>query len=318
MTKKRWDLLFLGAGELAVPSLEALAAAGRSPTRIVTRRIHSGSPSGRGRTSAVAKWATAHDVDATEVKSSELGALAERMKSKRPDIVMVADFGRPVPPEILQLARTAAVGLHFSLLPKLRGADPIRAAIAEGDRETGVTTFLLEEDLESGPILLQERLEIGPRETYGELAPRLAELGGQVLTETVGQLTGKKKMKGRKQNEEAATHAPCLTRRHRKAPWWHSADVVYNRLRAHLPEHGLHAGVRRRPVEILWGSPMEWVNAPFGSVGTYLGLRLGRVAVLCGENSVFGIDRIRLQDGEPMRASDLAYEIGLDVGHTFT
>lgn len=317
MSRKSLDLLFVGAGELALPSLDALVESARPPSRILTRRLRSGSGD-RGRTSPVAKWAKTHEVSTQVIRARDLEAYAGELAKAPPDLLVVVDFGRPLPASVLSLPKIAAVGLHYSLLPKYRGADPIRAAIAAGDKETGVSTYLLEEDMETGPILLQETVGIGPNETYGDVAPRLASTGAGILAESVAKLGDKKKMKGRAQNEDAATRAPRMTRQHRKAPWWRSADVIFNRLRAHLPEHGLHAGVRRRPIEILWGRPMEWVDAPFGSVGTFLGLRLGKVAVLCGDNSVFGIDRVRLEDGEALSASELVYRIGLDVGNTFT
>lgn len=317
MSRKSLDLLFVGAGELALPSLDALVGSGHLPSRILTRRLRSGSGD-RGRTSPVAKWAKTHEVPTQVVRAGDLETWAGELEKAPPDLMAVVDFGRPLPTSALALPKIAAVGLHFSLLPKYRGADPIRAAIAAGDKETGVSTYLLEEDMESGPVLLQENVEIGPNETYGDVSARLASTGAGILDETVAKLGARKKIKGRPQNEDAVTRAPRMTRQHRKAPWWHSAEVVFNRLRAHLPEHGLHAGIRRRSIEILWGRPMAWVDAPFGSVGTFLGLRLGKVAVLCGENSVFGIDRVRLEDGEAMSASELVYRIGLDVGHTFT
>ncbi|MEM1204669.1 MAG: formyltransferase family protein, partial [Acidobacteriota bacterium] len=242
--------------------------------------------------------------------------LQERITALEPDLLVVVDYGRPLPAELLGVAGRGAVELHGSLLPKLRGPHSLRAGLSAGDSKTGITAFLPNEEPWAGPILLQEELEIGEHETFVQLIPRAQELVREVVVQAVTKIDKSKKPKTRAQNEKSSTATSKISARHRRAPWHLNSSSVYGRLRAHAP-HGLGAYCKIRPVDILRGLPMDWENAPNGEIGTYLGMRQGKLAVLCGEGTVFGITRICRPGDPPASASTFARQEGLRVGDRF-
>ena len=197
---------------------------------------------------------------------------------------MVADYGRALPPELLDVAARGAIEVHPSLLPKLRGEHALRGALAGGLNKTGVTVFQVAEELLAKALQKVDR--------------------------------GKGKPKGKAQNAKIATRVPRFGGRHRRTPWAMKASQVYDRLRAYTPP-GLIAHCRYRPLDILAGKPMEWVEAPYGTTGTYLGMRNGKLAVLCGDATVFGIERLRRPGDEPASASVFARAEELRVGDRF-
>ncbi len=313
------SLVFFGTHELAVPALELLAELELTPRLVVT---HPQAGFARSPDAPVPHpvrdWARENGVDLARSRRAVEPALHERIAGLEPDLILVVDYGRPLPAELLAAVPCSAVEVHPSMLPHLRGAHAIRAALSAGMKKSGVTVIELNEEPWCGPILAQQELVIGEREVFGDLLPRARELSCKLLTQTLRKLDrakGKPRAKPQKESPKAAK-APRIGGRHRKAPWSLKAERVYDRLRAYSPA-GLKAYFRYRPVEILSGMPMTWVEAPYGSSGTYLGMRQGKLAVLCGEGTIFGIGRIRWPDGDIIAAGDFAFAEKLEVGDRF-
>ncbi|MGA8042255.1 MAG: methionyl-tRNA formyltransferase [Terracidiphilus sp.] len=205
-------LVFCGTPRFAVPTLKALIAAGHEIPLVVTQPDR---PVGR-----------AQEMTAPPVKQTALAAglavtqpekirnnqeFRARLEALQPDAIVVVAYGRIIPPWMLALPRLGCINLHASLLPKYRGAAPIQWAVAMGETVTGNTTMLLEEGLDTGPILLQRTMEIGPEQTAADLFDALAEAGAPLVVETLagldaGQITP------RRQDDAQATLAPLLTR----------------------------------------------------------------------------------------------------------
>jgi len=306
-------IVFFGTPEFAVPTLVALVDAGKAPILVVTQPDR---PAGRGRKlrqSAVAERAAELGLETSKPESVRDSKFLDALRELKPDLGVVVAFGQIFPPALLELPTHGCVNLHASLLPKYRGAAPIQAAIAHGERETGVTTMLMEEGLDSGPVLLQRRTRIGSYETTPELAERLAEMGAELVLETIEAMTSGE-LKPRKQNEKKATLAPRLTRAHGKVNWALTAEEIANRLRAYTPWPGLYAHLRGSPVKILEAVPIDWTQAPDGLSGSILGLRQGRLAVLCGENTVLGISELQRPGKKPLDASEFAHGERLKPG----
>ena len=243
----------------------------------------------------VVDWARDCGVDCVQSHLAIEPELHERIAGLKPDLMVVVDYGESLPVELLEAVECSAIEVHPSMLPHLRGSHALRASLAAGLKNSGVTVFQVNEDPWSGPILLQEAMEIGERDTFGELLPTAQELSCQLLSQALRKYDrSKNPPRGKPQKDNAKSiPAPEIGGRHRKAPWSLKAEDVYNRLRAYAPS-GLKAYMRYRPVEILSGMPMTWVEAPYGSSGTYLGMRQGKLAVLCGESTIFGIGRLAL------------------------
>ena len=317
------NIVFFGTHELAHPALETLDGLGLEPKLIVTRPRVGLEPNPLARRPQeppphlVKRWAKERDIPLVISRRAAQQELHEKIQALAPDLLVVVDYGRPLPTKVIEMAARGALEVHPSLLPKLRGAHAIRAALGQGLRKTGVTSLMLEEEPWGGGILLSEEVEIGEEETFGELLARLTELSCTMLGDSLTKVDKAKKPKTRKQNPKAATKTPHITARHRRAPWQLSADEVYNRWRAHAPP-GMTTSVRFQSLEIVRGRALPKSNAPFGETGTYLGVRSGKLAILCGQQTVFGIEEVRLPDEETgTSASEAAEVLGLRVGEQF-
>lgn len=309
-------IVFFGTPEFAVPTLDALAAAGRTPELVVSQPAR---PAGRGNEEQqppVAAWAEAHGVPLAQPESVKDEELMARLRELAPDVAVVVAYGHIFPKELLELPKLGCINLHASLLPKYRGASPIQGVLLEGEKKTGVTTMRMEEGLDSGPILLQEETLIRSYETSDRLAARLATLGAEVMVDTLAQLEAGT-LKERKQRDESASYSPKIAKSDGRVNWALHADEIYNRLRAYTPWPGLSGHFRGQGLKIIWGVPMSWEEAPFGGTGTFLGLRQGRVAVLCGGGTIFGLEEIQRPGKKTVRASDFANGERLRVGERF-
>ncbi|HUF77351.1 MAG TPA: methionyl-tRNA formyltransferase [Thermoanaerobaculia bacterium] len=309
-------IVFFGTPEFAVPTLDALVEAGREPALVVTRPAR---PAGRGQAvqePPVAEAARRHGIAVAQPARVRDPEEIERLRAIDPDLFVVVAFGQIFPAALLELPKHGSINLHASLLPKYRGASPIQSAIANGEKKTGVTTMLMEEALDAGPILLQEEVEIRRGETAGELAERLAKLGADLMAETLGRLE-KSLLKPRKQREESSSYASKFSKEDGRMNWALEAEELYNRMRALDPWPGMTANFKGRPVKVLWGVPMSWEKGPSGFTGTYLGLRQGKMAILCGGDTIFGIEELQRPGKTPQRASDFVNGERLRVGERF-
>ena len=308
-------ILFFGTPALAVPVLAALVEAGRPPVAVVTQPAR---PVGRGLKLAdppVAAWARERGLEVIQpVKVRDPVFLAEAEKLA-PDVAVVVAFGQIFPPALLRLPKHGCVNLHASLLPRWRGAAPIQAAVAAGDPRTGVTTMLMEEGLDTGPMLLREETEICPEETAGELSRRLADLGGGLMVRTLEALE-RGEVVPQPQDDAEATYAPRLTRESGRVDWTLTAAEIERRLRAFTPWPGLSAELRGEPVKLV---RVEVLQEPSTAApGTILGLCEGRLAVACGGHTVLGIAELQRPGRKPLRASDFANGERLRGGETFS
>src|SRR3982751_1890097 len=188
-------LVFMGTPEFAVASLDALVKAGYNIAGVITAPDK---PAGRGmkmNESAVKKYALEHNLTILQPEKLKNPGFLEQLKSLNADLQVVVAF-RMLPEVVWNMPRLGSVNLHGSLLPQYRGAAPINWAVINGENETGVTTFQLQQEIDTGEILMQESFPIGENDTAGEVHDRMKEIGARVLVETVrgladGSLHGK-------------------------------------------------------------------------------------------------------------------------------
>jgi methionyl-tRNA formyltransferase len=317
--KKLRKVVFFGTHELAVPLLDKLAELEVAP-RLVVTRPEAGlvAEDGEVPPHPVRDWGQQHDVKVVRSRRAAEPRLWEEIAELAPDLTVVCDYGRPIEAGMLPASAPHAIEVQPSLLPDLRGPHALRGALAAGLKKTGVTVIEVAEEAWYGPVLAQEELEIDERETFGELLPRARDLACALLENVLQKIDrAKKNPRGKPQKDpKNIVAAPPIGVRHRKAPWSMEAGQIYDRLRAYSPP-GLRTSFRYRPIEILSGMPMEWVQAPYGVTGTYLGTRQGKLAVLCGGSTVFGISRLRWPGEKALGASDFAFKEKVDVGDRF-
>ena len=227
------NLVFMGTPDFAVPSLDALVAAGYRPSAVVTvpdRR------QGRGQVvqeSPVKQAAARHGLPILQPEKLDAPDFVAELKRLAPDVIAVVAF-QILPPAVYELASIGAFNLHASLLPQYRGAAPINRAIMNGEIETGVTTFFLERKVDTGDTILMRRVGIGPDETAGELHDRLAELGASVVVETVEHIEAGT-VDTLEQDEARASHAPKIFKDDARIDWTRTAQEVHNQVRGLSP-----------------------------------------------------------------------------------
>lgn len=233
--------IFLGTPAFALPSLRAvatlcdLAAVVAQPDRPRGRGQRSGRPPTAG-------WADAHGVRVLQPEKVRTPEFLAELLALAPDLLVVVAYGRILPRAVLELPARGAVNVHASLLPRYRGAAPIQWAIASGETETGATLMRMEEGLDSGPILLQRALAIGPGETSEELAARLAELGAELLCEGLPRLEAGA-LDGVRQDAAQVTLAPLLSREDGWLDLSLPASLLHDRVRAFQPWPGAACGL---------------------------------------------------------------------------
>lgn len=240
-------LVFCGTPEFAVPTLEALLAHDHEVSLVLTQPDR---PAGRKmelQQSAVKRAAIAHGLRVLQPEKIKTNTeLRTELESIRPDAIIVVAYGRIIPEWMLNLPRFGNINLHGSLLPKYRGAAPIQWAVANGETETGVTTMQLDAGLDTGDILLERRLAIGPDSTASELYPQLASIGAELMIETLSGLS-RGTVTPRQQHNDHASLAPILTREDGRMELdRRTAREVYNRWRGFSPWPGAHAEFRSK------------------------------------------------------------------------
>ena len=313
-------LVFFGTPEFAVPTLEALAAAGRSPALVVSQPSRPAGRGGEPRLPPVALWAREHGRQLQQPERVRAAEFLDSLRPLQPAIAVVVAFGQIFPRELLQLPAAGCLNLHASLLPLYRGAAPIQAAIAAGEERTGVTVMRMEAGLDSGPILLQTATAIEPRETAGELAARLATLGAGLMVEALDRLE-RGDLAERQQDHALATMAPRLSRDSGRADWQLTATQLANRLRAFTPWPGLTAELRGAPVKLVRATPLSGPSLTAGpppAPGTFLGVVPAGVAAACGAGTVLAIAELQRPGRKTQRAVDFVNGERLHPGERFS
>ena len=223
----------MGTPEFAVPSLEILIRHYYPIQAVVTAPDK---PRGRGQQlshTPLKVFALKHNLDVLQPESLKDPSFVDRLKKLRPELMVVVAF-RILPKEVFTIPSLGAFNLHASLLPKYRGAAPIHWAIINGEIETGVTTFLLKEKVDTGNVVLQGRIPIRPDDHAGTVHDRLAEVGAEIVLHTV-RLIEQGKANPRAQDDTLATPAPKILKKDCEIFWNQPALSIHNRIRGLSP-----------------------------------------------------------------------------------
>jgi methionyl-tRNA formyltransferase len=291
---------FLGNDRWSVPSLEALVASSHQVVAVLTRVPRPAGRGGRLRPTPVSEAARRLGQPLSEVETVKRGPGLETLRGASPDVLAVVAYGEILPTHVLELPRVAPVNVHFSLLPALRGADPVRRAILEGLDVTGVTTIRMDEGMDTGPILLQVEVPVGAAEDAGSLGDRLALLGGSLLAETLDGLEART-LEPREQDHDRATLAPKLRPEEEWIDWAEDADAVDRRVRALSPEPGARARFRGKVLKVLRVGIVEASGPP----GTLLE-PLGNTPVVAARSGAVVLEWVTPEGSRPMSGDDFA------------
>lgn len=281
-------ILFWGTPEFAAPPLRALIGEGFEVVGVVTQPDK---PQGRSREiipSAVKRIATEEDLPIFQPKSARDPELLEMLNVIKPDISIVVAYGHILPKSVIDLPLKGTLNIHASLLPALRGAAPIQAAIRQGLRKTGITIMRMVPALDAGPIILQAETEIYDDETSGELQIRLAELGALTMLEAIT-LISLDRATETPQDDARATYAPKINRDSGRIDWKQSAVEIARLIRAYDPKPGAYTTSDKGDIKMFGPRVLDGIKGKPGEVMKVT----GELIIACGT------DGLRITDVQP-------------------
>ncbi len=310
-------LVFCGTPAFAVPTLKLALRAGYDVPLVVTQPDR---PVGREQT------LTAPPIKTTAIEAGIPVVQPEKIKNNeefraqleaiRPDAILVVAYGRIIPRWMLELPRLGNLNLHASLLPKYRGAAPVQWAIANGEPATGATTMRLDEGLDTGDILLQRAMTVPPDMTAVDVFPMLAEMGADLMMETLRQLDAGA-ITPKKQDHDKATHAPILTRNDGRMDFSKPAMTLYNRWRGFQPWPGAWTTLGGKKLSVHRLLPTELRGARRMEPGQLLAEQ-GTLFVACGDGTWLELVEVQMEGKRRMTAGDFlrgnAVESGTRLG----
>jgi methionyl-tRNA formyltransferase len=306
-------IVFMGTPESAVPSLERLLSDGHQVVAVWTQPDK---PAGRGdkmHSPAIKEFALKHGLPVVQPKKIKTQEAKELFASYDADVAVVVAYGRILPPEFLRAPRRGCINVHFSLLPLFRGAAPANWAIVNGETKTGVTTMFIEEELDSGPILLQSETMIGQAETAPELMQRLAGIGAELLSETFAQLD---RITPRPQHDQAATFAPLLTKQHGLVNWLNNAVTIERCVRGFQPWPSAYTHYKSHRL-ILWKAGVTETVSMDGLAGEVLVAHGDDLVVKCGDETALRLIEVQPEAKRRMSIRDFLNGTHLKVGDRF-
>ena len=309
-------ILFWGTPDFATPPLRALLGEGFDVVGVVTQPDR---PRGRSRStlvpSPVKEVAVAEGLPVLQPEKPRGDTFMEQVRALAPDLSVVVAYGHILPRAVIDLPPLGTLNIHASVLPRLRGADPIRAAIRQGLAETGVTIMRMVPALDAGPVLHVRETPIASDETFGELWSRLSELGAAALVEALALLQAGA-VRETPQDDALATYAPKVEREHARLDWTRSADDVVRAIRAFDPRPGAFATLDGVEVKLFGARAVVVDERPDVTPGEVIALGADWLDVKCGE------DAVRITQAQPagrarLGVGDWGRGRGVEVGDVF-
>jgi len=305
-------VVFLGSGAFAVPSLEALLDAGHEVAAVVTQPDRE---KGRGRSlsaTPVKVAAERRGVRVLQPRRIKEPEAVDTLRALRPDVQVVVAYGQILPRAVIDIPPLRTVNVHSSLLPRYRGAAPIQWAVVNGERETGVTTMLIDEGLDTGPTLLARSTPIGPEETAPELEARLGPLGAEVLLETLDGLA-RGTLRAQPQDHAQATRAPILEKEDGHLDWSRPAEEIARRVRGLLPWPGTVTRTAEGDLKVL-RARVEAPATAGAPPGTVLSFDREGILVAAGGGTRLRLLDVQPESRRPMSAAAFAAGARLEPG----
>jgi methionyl-tRNA formyltransferase len=304
-------IVFMGTPESAVPSLRRLVDDGHEIVAVWTQPDR---PAGRGKklqASPVKQFASAHQLPIHQPAKIKNAEAKELFASHQADVAVVVAYGKILPQEFLDAPKLGCINVHFSLLPKYRGAAPVNWAIVNGEEQTGVTTMQIVQELDAGPILLQRAAQIGDDETAPQLLSRLSEVGADLISETLRTLD---RLEPIPQADASATFAPILKREDGLIDWAIDAYAIARRVRGFQPWPNAFTQVGSQRL-IVWKAQPEWIEQLRFTPGQMIEAGGDRLIVACGEGTALRLIEVQLQDSRRMGVRDFLNGTRLQVGY---
>lgn len=305
-------IVFMGTPDFAVPSLEALVAAGHEvcgvfsqPDKPVGRHQNKLQPT------PVKACAMAHDIPVFQPTKLRDGTALAQLKGLDPELVVVAAYGRILPDDILELPAKGCINVHSSLLPKYRGSAPINWAVLNGDSESGVTIMHMATELDAGDIIAQVSTPIDPNETVVQLYDRLADMGGKLLVDAVADIAAGT-AKRTPQDSAQVTFAPMLSKELSPMDWEKEARALHNQVRGLIPWPAAVTTLGGNRCKVF--STVVLGDKTNAVPGTVLAAGKDGIDVACGGGTVLRILELQADGSKRMKAADYLRGRPIHVG----
>ncbi len=293
-------IVFMGTPQAAAISLERIVNDGHDVAVVYTQPDR---PSGRGNKiafSPVKQFAIDNGISVLQPTKIRTPAALDEFRSQDADVAVVVAYGRILPETFLHAFPMGAINVHFSLLPKYRGAAPVNWAIVNGEITTGVTTMKMDAGLDTGPVLIQKQTDIGENETAVELLARLSGLGSDLLSETLRDYPS---LTPQPQNDADASFAPLMKKEDGLIDWTLTASEISNRVRGFQPFPTAFTQFRDKKLTVWTASPTT-VDVEIGRPGEILEVGPERLLIVCDRDSVLQIDELQMEGKRRMTARD--------------
>ena len=295
-------ILFMGTPEFALPSLRSLIWHGHSISLVVTQPDR---PRGRGRKltpSPVKLVAEEHGIPVAQPEDVNSDDCVQTLRVQNPDTIVVVAFGQLLRQNILNLPPEGCINVHASLLPKYRGAAPIHRAIINGDNLTGVTTMHMTEGMDAGDAILRRETAILDSDTVQSLSTRLADIGGELLSETLAMIE-KGQTPRLPQDPVEVTYAPKIEREDARITWTSPAEDVRNLVRGTNPYPGAFTHFRDSALKV-WQVEAATPRSVHGRCGEIIDFGPAGTPVICTGNGFLLLEALQPQDRKRMTGAD--------------
>ena len=305
-------IVFMGTPQAAVPTLSQIVNDGHEVVAVWTQPDR---PAGRGNKvsfSPVKEFAVSHGLSVHQPARIKNDEAKQLFASHNADVAVVVAYGRILPEEFLRAPRRGCINVHFSLLPLYRGAAPANWAVVNGEIETGVTTMFIEPSLDTGPILLQQKTPIREKETAPELMQRLAEIGAELLGETLSRLND---LTPRPQHDADATFAPVLNKEDGLIDWSLSAFAIERRVRGFQPWPNAYTSFNSKGLTIWSAEPATTTNTT--APGEIIAAHQDELVVRCGEQTGLRLIEVQPESRKRITAREFISGARLKVGDRF-
>ena len=301
--KPQMRIVFIGTGEIGVPTLRALEKSEHELVGVVTQPDKPVGRAQRITAPSVKKALLADPLNASPARTLQPPRIKDReaidqIRALEPDAIVVLAYGQILPSAVLEIPKIACLNLHASLLPRWRGAAPIQAAIAAGDRETGMTVMYMDEGLDTGDILLQRKIDIFPSDTGGSLHDRLAEVAPDPLLESLRLLAAGNAPRNR-QDQSLASYAPKLNREAGRLNWNEDAEAIERKIRAYNPWPGAFTEFKNRKLKI-FSAPIVDLRGKPGEI-----LHRDKEFVIAASDRALSLIEVQLEGKRRMPAAEL-------------
>ncbi len=286
------NIIYMGTPHFALQTLNKLLENKYDILRIFTRLDK---PQGRGleiKNTPVGEYCQNLSLPVFKINTLRKNEIIEEVEKLKPEAIVVVAFGAFLPKEILEIPKYGCINLHPSLLPRHRGPSPIQYALLEGDETTGVTTMVLDEGMDTGPILLQEEVSILPDDTYGTLSERLAKIGANLMIKTLKELE-EGKIIPKQQDNSKATITKKIEKENCKIDWKLPAQKIRNMIRAFNPFPGAYTYFNKKILKI-WEAEVVPFEVKSFTPGMIIDVKSRGIDIACGKD-VLRIKKLQIE-----------------------